>query len=393
GIFRIVDMLNIAVSVTAAMLVSLAACGKEETNADPTSAPTATEAPAPTATEAPAPTATEAPAPTATEAPDPTESPAPTAEKITIHNITGEKKRDTLYFGSRGSGVAFWGTFGKDSDGSIQVTSRTSTWHGVSLGFTDANYESHDVVGKEVYVSFDVYQESGAPIAISCTLQVNKPDGTQSWPERVSMEDVPSGEWVHIEGVIPVYANASSPSLNFETMGEGSETVEFFLDNVVVSYDPNSSVDPNPDYEPVAKVPFENVSLDFEDGSAYFVARGDSVPTVVDGTLYVSGRTSSWNGAQADFTPYDLAGKTVTVSFKAKHDEASPISINATMQESDGTNTTYNQVASSGDVAGGEWVTVTGSYTVLDTTVAPILYFEATDTASFYIDDVTVTVQ
>lgn len=384
----------LAVSAAVSMLVAFAACGNKETsNNDPSLTPT--EAPTPTEALAdPTPVPTEVPTPTeAPSDPTPTVAPAPADGKVVIHNIDGEKKRDTLYFGQRGGGAAFWGEIGCNSDGSIQVTGRSSAWHGVSLSFTDANYEAHDVIGKEVYVSFDLYQETGAPLNFSCTLQVNKPDGSTGWPERVAVENVPSGEWVHVEGTIPVYANAASPSLNFETMGEGSETAEFFLDNVVISYDPNSSVDPNPDYEPVAKTPFENVSLDFSGDNTFFVARGASVPTIVDGALYVSGRTSSWNGAEANFSDYDLAGKTMTVSYKAKHDEAGAIEINATMQESDGTDTTYNRVASSGDVAPGEWVTVTGSYTILDTTVAPTLYFEATDTASFYIDDVTITVE
>lgn len=197
-----------------------------------------------------------------------------------------------------------------------------------------------------------------------------------------------------MEGTIPVYANASAPSLNFES--SDNDKADFYLDNVIVSYDPSSSVDPNPDYEPVAKIPFENIALDFSDGTTgVFASRGDAALSVVDGAMFVTGRTANWNGAQTDFTAYDLAGKTLTVTFKAKHDEAAPIAIKASLQESDGTNTTYATVAGSDEepVAAGEWVELTGSYVVLDTTVAPILYFEAADTASFYIDDVTVTVQ
>lgn len=390
----------LAVSAAVSMLVAFAACGDKETNADPSSTPTPTEAPS-NPTEAPTPTEalqggdltpTETPAtPTPTEAPEPTQ--ALTADgKVIIHNITGEAKRDTLYFGQRGGAAVWWGEIGCNSDGSIQVNGRSASWHGVSLGFTDASNNSYDVIGKEVYVSFDFYQETGAPLNFNCTLEVKKQDGTTMWPERVPVE-APSGEWVHVEGMIPVYANATSPVLNFETF-DGGETAEFFLDNVVVSYDPNSSVDPNPDYDMPAKKAFEPVSLDFSGEDTYFVARGDSVPTIVDGAMYVGGRTSSWNGAQVKLSDYELAGKTMTISYKAKHDEAGPIEINVTMEESDGTNdATYNRVASSGEVAPGEWVTVTGTYTILETTTVPILYFEATETSSFYIDDVTITVE
>ncbi len=382
----------LAVSAAVSMLVAFAACGDKETNADPSSTPTPTEAAAtPEPTTAPTPTEAPTEAPTPTEAPKPTE--ALTADgKVIIHNITGEAKRDTLYFGQRGGAAIWWGTIGCNSDGSIQVNGRSAAWHGVSLGFTDATNKSHDVIGKEVYVSFDFYQETGAPLNFNCTLEVKKQDGTTMWPERVPVE-APSGEWVHVEGMIPVYANATSPVLNFETFGEGGETAEFFLDNVVISYDPNSSVDPNPDYDMPAKKAFEPVSLDFSGDDTYFVARGDSVPTIVDGAMYVGGRTSSWNGAQVKLSDYELAGKTMTVSYKAKHDEAGPIEINVTMEESDGTNTTYNRVASSGEVAPGEWVTVTGTYTILETTTVPTLYFEATETSSFYIDDVTISVE
>lgn len=375
----------LAVSAMTAMLFSMTACNKQGGDK-----PSVT--PEPTATDVPAEPTIE---PTAEPTLEPTPTEAPSSEPVIIHNIAAEKKRDTLYFGSRGSGVAFWAnTFGKDSEGSVQVTSRGDTWHGVSLSFTDATYTAHDVTGKEVFVSFDVYQESGAPMTISCTLQVNKPDGSQGWPERVS-EEIPSGEWTHLEGIIPVYANALAPSLNFESPDNAK--ADFYLDNVIVSYNPASSVDPNPDYEPAEKLPFENFTTDFSDGTTgVFGARGDATPSVVDGAMYVTGRTANWNGAQADFTAYDLAGKNITVSFKAKHDEAAPIAIKASLEEKDGTQSTYATIAGCTEeetVAPGEWVEYTGTYTVLDTTVAGILYFEATDTASFYIDDVTVTVE
>lgn len=375
----------LVVSAMTSMLFAFAACNDEEVATDIT--PTIAE-------ENVTPEATVEPTVEPTATPEPTPTEVPSDEPVIVHNVDVEKKRDTLYFSSRGGAAAFWGTIGKDSDGSVQVTSRSATWHGVSLSFTDATYTAHDVVGKEVFVSFDVYQESGAPMNISCTLEAKKPDGSNSWPERISTDDVPSGEWVHIEGIIPVYANAASPILCFESADNA--TSDFYLDNVLVSYVPSSYVEPDPEFDPVAKIPFENVSLDFEDGTTgVFGARGDATPTVVDGALYVTGRTSSWHGAQADFTAYDLAGKTLTVTFKAKHDEAAPISIKATLSESDGSETTYASIAGSDEepIAAGEWVELSGSVTVLDTTVAPILYFEATETASFYIDDVTVTVE
>ena len=391
----------LAVSVVATMLVAMAACGKKETSADPTSAPTeapadVTEAPA-DVTEAPA-DITEAPA-DVTEAPaDVTETPAGPDMAI-VHHLDGEKKRDTLYFGSRGSGTAMWGTFGKDSEGSIWVTGRGANWHGVSLSFLGSTGEEHNVVGKEVTVSFDLYQETGAPFDFSCTLQVLKPDGSQAWPERVEALQGPSGEWVHVEGVIPVYANAGSPSLNFETSDAASASAEYWIDNITISYDKNSSVDPNPEYEPEPKVPFENVALTFTNNTGVFGSRGGASVAAVDGAMYVSGRTANWNGAQADFSAYDLVGKTIEVSFKAKHDEDYPVDIKCSIEEKDSTGTSsYNGIAGSGvpegtpSVQPGEWASFTGSYTILDTTVAPIVYFETPATESFYIDDLKIVI-
>lgn len=372
----------LAVSAIASMLVVMCACGNKETSGDDATTPVPTQE----ATKAPE---------TVTDTPVVTDEPT-VPEMVVVHSLDGEKKRDTLYFGSRGSGTAMWGTFGKDSEGSIWVTGRSANWHGVSLSFLGSTGEEHNVIGKEVYVSFDLYHESGAPVDFSCTLQVLKPDGSQGWPERVEALQVPSGEWVHVEGTIPVYANAASPSLNFETTSDDSSKIEFWLDNVTISYDKNSSVDPSPDYEPAPKLDFENVALTFSKNTGIFTSRGSASVSVVDGAMYVSGRTANWEGAQTDFSAYDLAGKTIEVSFKAKHDESYAVDIKCSIEEKDENGTsTYNGIAGAGvadaaNVEPGEWVSFTGSYTISEATVAPIVYFETGATESFYIDDVKI---
>lgn len=151
-----------------------------------------------------------------------------------------------------------------------------------------------------------------------------------------------------------------------------------------------------------------NIFLDFSDNNVFFGPMGAAKPEIKDGALYVSGRTASWNGVQKDISKYNLApGSTIKVSYKAKHEENDPIEINVTMtlegQDAEGnTRTFYESVTKSGQVVPNEWKEVTGNVCIIPTTkvddkgieykiiAAKTFYFEATETASFYIDDVSI---
>ena len=132
-----------------------------------------------------------------------------------VHILTADGiKDDSRVFISLNEAVVERDSNGRSENG-FKVSERTQYYSGVGLNFEDINGKSHDVIGKNVYVGFWVYQNSGKPIQVSATLQVTKPDGKTDWPERVNKMNVPSGEWTFIEGIIPIYANASNPQINF----------------------------------------------------------------------------------------------------------------------------------------------------------------------------------
>ncbi|MDE7300174.1 MAG: carbohydrate binding domain-containing protein, partial [Lachnospiraceae bacterium] len=135
----------------------------------------------------------------------------------------------------------------------------------------------------------------------------------------------------------------------------------------------------------------------FNDENLFFGNRGDGTPAIVAGghdddfAMQVTGRTSSWNGAQVDLTDYNLAGRTISISYWAKTEEATEVNVTLQEEFSDGSDTAYNRVASSGDITPGEWVQVTGTIEVGANTAKPILYFESpSDTASFMVDEVVI---
>ncbi|MGN1084148.1 MAG: carbohydrate binding domain-containing protein, partial [Lachnospiraceae bacterium] len=287
---------------------------------------------------------------------------------VTIHSLTADDRdNETQILSSRGSASPTVVGNGHSGNGFL-ISGRSAAWNGVGLDFKNLDNESFDVIGKQVYVSCWVYQDSGEPLDFSATLQVNKPDGTATWPERVSIEVLPSGQWTHVEGLIPVYANVKVPQINFEV--PGSDTADFILDDIIIAYNPKSKVEANPDYVIAEKEAFSTVQLDFEDNNAYFVGRGNAKPSIVYGghesdmCLAVTGRTASWHGVQADFSKYDLAGKTLDITYWVYHEYTTPLEINMTAEQNDGETTTYTPVIVGEAIEDGKWVKYNNTYTV-----------------------------
>lgn len=321
-----------------------------------------------------------------------------TSKYVTIHSLSAdERSNETQIFEKRGSAEVSVVSDGHSENGFL-VSKRTGSWNGVGLDFKNLDNESFDVIGRNVYVSYWVYQDSGELLDFSATLQVIKPDGSAAWPERVSLNVLPSGQWTHAEGVIPVYANVKVPQINFEI--PSSENANFILDDIIISYDPDSSVAPNPDYVVAAKQPFSTIHLDFEDNNAYFESRGNGKPSIVygghesDKCLAVTGRSSSWHGVQADLSNYDLAGKTLDITYWVYHEYTTPLEINMTAEQNDGEKTSYIPVVVGEEMEDGKWVKYNNTYTVPENAKKFMLYFESpVETASFYVDDVTIKLQ
>ena len=318
-----------------------------------------------------------------------------TSSFTVIHKLSGDNaNKEIELLRSRGSAKLQVTNQGHHSYGFL-VSGRTAAWNGVGIDFTNINGKSFDVIGKEIFVSFWVYQESGETVEFNGTLQVTKPDGGAAWPERVGVTSLPSGKWTYVEGIIPVYANITMPQINFEIPGH--DTADFVLDDITIMVNENSKVPDRDDYIVKAKAPFTGISLAFEDNNAYFQTRGNGKPSIVNGghesakCMKISGRSSSWHGVQADLSEYDLAGKTIKVSYWLYHEYEVPISVAFTAQQNDGTNETYTPVVAATEVQDGKWVQFTGTFTFDSNAKKYYLYFESpSETAEFYVDDVVI---
>ena len=316
-----------------------------------------------------------------------------------IHVLTADNgSRELNAFISLSNAVVERDSRGYRENG-FMVSERIQTYSGVGLTFEDLNGKTHDVIGKNVYVGFWVYQDSGKPIQVSATLQVTKPDGKIDWPERVNKMNIPSGEWTYVEGIIPIYANASNPQINFETPDSG--TPDFILDDVTVAYDPKSEVAANASYtlSTGGKKTLDKITLTFDDNNAFFVGRGDGKPSIQYGghdsekCLFVSGRKSNWHGVSKNFTDdySNIVGHTVEVSFWLYHEYENPLDVILSIEQVDDSNTTsYTNVVRANCPADGKWTNYTGTYYVPDNMKQVTFYFESSDAeAEFYLDDVT----
>ncbi len=317
----------------------------------------------------------------------------------TVHHLTADGMADeTVAFISMSSAVIDRDNKGRNENG-FRVSGRNQTYSGAALTFEDLNGKEHDVIGKNVYVGFWVYQDSGKPIQFSATLQVTKPDGKTDWPERVNKVNVPSGEWTYMEGIIPIYANVSNPQINFETPESG--TPDFILDNVIVAYDPESEVAAHAAYADTVgkKKKLDKITLSFDDNNAFFIARGDGKPSIQYGgydsekCLFVSGRKSNWHGVSKNMTDEysNIVGHTVEASFWVYHEYENPLEVVLSIEQVDDSNSTsYVNVVRANCPSDGKWTQYTGTYYVPDNMKQVTFYFESPDaTAEFYIDDVT----
>ncbi|MBQ9120616.1 MAG: carbohydrate binding domain-containing protein [Lachnospiraceae bacterium] len=374
--------------VSALTVSSLAACGKEsETNTEPTKEPTKAAEATPEPTKAPDPTAepTKAPDPTPEPTAEPTPEPTKAPEVETVYNFDASAKSQSLYFQDRGGAYAKWfNEDGHDSEQCFFVTNRTSNWHGTSLSIDD------QYIGKVLHVSYWAKHTNESPITISCTLQVNKPDGAQDWPERASMDAVPANEWTLIEADVPIYPEITGPMIYWEA----TETYDFYIDDVVVTVVDGAVAERH--YEDVVvedKSGVQSIGLTFNDDNLFFGKRGDGTPAIVAGgqdddyCMEVTGRTANWNGAQVDLSAYNLAGRTIDVSYYAMVTEDTDV--NVTLEENSDAGTAYNTIVASGNLTPGEWVYLTGTLVVGEATTKPVLYFESSSaTASFKVDRV-----
>ena len=143
--------------------------------------------------------------------------------------------------------------------------------------------------------------------------------------------------------------------------------------------------------------------IDFENGAGGFTGRGPVSAEVTDTekyegekSLYVSGRTASWNGASIDLDPLIFrAGETFSFSADVMYPAGlASDSFYLSLQYKDADGVAHYDHIAQGSAAKGEWIQLLSTtYTLPEGGSDYVLYVEMPDgTSDFYVDDVIVSV-
>lgn len=139
------------------------------------------------------------------------------------------------------------------------------------------------------------------------------------------------------------------------------------------------------------------LSTGFEDGTDGFTGRGAAKVAVASGgrsgnCLSVTGRTSTWNGAELNVTDSIVKGATYSISVWVKQtsgsDKTMKLSGNLAVS---GQQDSYPAIKDNTTVPSGSWVELKGIYTVPASFTKLTFYVEGpSDTFDFLVDDVTI---
>ncbi|MBR0485471.1 MAG: endo-1,4-beta-xylanase [Oscillospiraceae bacterium] len=137
-------------------------------------------------------------------------------------------------------------------------------------------------------------------------------------------------------------------------------------------------------------------SADFENGTDGWASfGGTSVTTTNDvahngkASLYISGRTESWQGASLSGESILQAGK--TYQFNAWVQASGADTIQLTLKYTDSTGSAQYKGISSADSVKGTWSEISASYDIPADATDILIYFQTSSgTANFMVDDVTI---
>lgn len=138
------------------------------------------------------------------------------------------------------------------------------------------------------------------------------------------------------------------------------------------------------------------LSTGFENGTSGFTGRGAAKVAAVSGgrsgkCLSVTGRSSTWNGAELDVTNSIVKGATYTISVWVKQttgsDQTIKLSANLTVSGQD----SYPAIKEETTLKSGVWTKIEGTYDVPDLFSKLTFYVEGpSGTFDFLVDDVTI---
>ncbi|MFI7632936.1 endo-1,4-beta-xylanase [Nonomuraea sp. NPDC049400] len=285
----------------------------------------------------------------------------------------------TQGWGPRGGGVSVAVTTdaAHGGTGSLLTTGRTATWHGASISAPFVRGVGYTVTAYARLVS-------GLPSStIALTVQ-RTPTGGDTTYERVAAATVTDGGWVRLSGNYLFTAESAGVQLYAES---SDATSDFYLDDIVIT--------------PLGDPTREPISSDFEDGTAQdwtpraAAALEPSTAAAHAGSraLAVSGRSASWDGPALNVLGRMAKGDKYALSVWVRlgPDTASG-RLGLSIERRSGGTTSYERVVSPKDVPAGEWVRLSGTYTLAYDVDFLSLYVESdSGTFPFYLDDFSMT--
>ncbi|AEH51685.1 endo-1,4-beta-xylanase [Pseudothermotoga thermarum] len=281
---------------------------------------------------------------------------------------------ETTYGDWRGRGaasIALSDAVAHGGSKSLYVSGRTAGWHGASLDLTA-------VLKPTRQYKFEgwVYQNSGSDQVMIITMQRTYSGESRGW-DRIAQVVAPSGKWTKIEGTYTVRASADELLFYFESE---NATLDFYIDDVLIV-----------DLTGAMIFDFEKDLGNWQNRGAAKIELSSAVAHSGSKSLYISGRTSGWHGAQLVLT--DILKPTRQYKFEGwvYQNSGSDQPIIITMQRVyAGESRGWDRIATV-TAPSGKWVKIEGVYTVRAPAEELVFYFESDNaTLDFYVDDVMI---
>ncbi|MFI7125175.1 endo-1,4-beta-xylanase [Nonomuraea sp. NPDC050153] len=281
----------------------------------------------------------------------------------------------TQGWGPRGGGVSVTVTSDAAHGGtsSLLTTGRTATWHGASIAAPFVRGVGYTVTAYARLVS-------GQPAGtIALTVQ-RTPAGGDTTYERVAAATVTDGGWTRLSGSYLFTAESADVQLYAES---SDATGQFYLDDIVVT--------------PLGDPTREPVSSDFEDGTAQdwapraaaVLQPGAEAAHAGSRSLAVTGRSASWDGPALNVLGRMAKGDKYALSVWVRlGPDATAGRLGLSIERRTGGTPSYERVVAPKDVPVGEWVQLSGTYTLAYDVEFLSVYVESdSGTFPFYLDD------
>ncbi|UBU15879.1 endo-1,4-beta-xylanase [Nonomuraea gerenzanensis] len=284
----------------------------------------------------------------------------------------------TQGWGPRGDGVSVTVTpeAARTGTGGLAVSGRTATWHGASITAPFAEGVGHTVTA---YARLAPGQPAGT---IAMTVQ-RTPAGGETTYERVAAATVTDGAWVPLSGGYQLPAGSTDVQLYIES---SDATTQYLVDDIVL--------------RPLGDPTREPITSDFEDGTAQSWATRAAAVLEVGTTahagargLTVTGRSASWDGPALNVLGRLGKGDKYALSawVRLGPDTASG-KLGLSIERRTGGTPSYERVVAPKDVPAGQWVQLSGTYTLAHDADFLSVYVESdTGTFPFHLDDFTLT--